>query len=192
MSKPQIEEVDIASLTLDDNNARVHSQRNIDSIKNSLQTFGLRKPVVVSDNVVIAGNGTVIAAKELGWKRILVARTPADWSDEMRAAYALADNRTAELATWDEEVLLGTLTALDESLIEAAGFTEMDIRALTAIYGEIPEGYEGRTSEPDTSLKGKVISIKVSDDTYDRWNDLWKTFDGDDDVRLNEIMDTLP
>jgi DNA modification methylase len=115
----------ISDLTLDPQNARLHSQKNLDAIKASLTKFGQRKPIVVTNNgVVLAGNGTLEAAKALGWDHIDVATAPADWDEATARAYALADNRTAELAEWDENVLAKQLLELlDEDYdIEALGF----------------------------------------------------------------------
>lgn len=115
----------ISELTLDPNNARTHSQKNLDAIKASLLKFGQRKPIVINaKGVILAGNGTVEAAKALGWDYIEVAATPADWDEATARAYALADNRTAELAEWDENVLAKQLLELlDEDFdIEAIGF----------------------------------------------------------------------
>lgn len=115
----------IVDLLLDPENARKHSQKNLDAIKASLTKFGQRKPIVINHKgVVLAGNGTVEAAKDLGWDHIDVAVVPADWDEATARAYALADNRTAELAEWDENVLAKQLLELlDEDFdIEAIGF----------------------------------------------------------------------
>jgi DNA modification methylase len=115
----------ISDLTLDPQNARTHSQKNLDAIKKSLTQFGQRKPIVVThDGVVLAGNGTMEAAKSLGWDHIDVTTTPADWDINTARAYALADNRTAELAEWDENVLAKQLLELIDADfdIEAIGF----------------------------------------------------------------------
>jgi hypothetical protein len=109
----KIETVEISSLTLDPENARKHSQKNIDAIAGSLSTFGQRRPLVVWGDIVIAGNGTVEAAKSIGWEKIDITRVPADWSHDQARAYALADNRTAELAVWDDGVLAAQLIELD-------------------------------------------------------------------------------
>jgi ParB-like chromosome segregation protein Spo0J len=106
--------VNIDSLRLDPDNARKHSDKNIDSIIGSLKRFGQRKPIVVTGaNIVIAGNGTLQAAKKLGWSQIVVSYVPADWSFEQARAYALADNRTAELGEWDNDKLAMQLIELD-------------------------------------------------------------------------------
>jgi site-specific DNA-methyltransferase (adenine-specific) len=115
----------IEDLTLDPRNARTHSQKNLDAIATSLTKFGQRKPIVVTgDGVVLAGNGTLEAAKSLKWDYIDVSVTPADWDLDTARAYALADNRTAELAEWDEAVLAQQLLELHDADfdIEALGF----------------------------------------------------------------------
>jgi site-specific DNA-methyltransferase (adenine-specific) len=115
----------IEDLTLDPRNARTHSQKNLDAIATSLTKFGQRKPIVITaDGVVLAGNGTLEAAKSLKWDYIDVSVTPADWDIDTARAYALADNRTAELAEWDEAVLAQQLLELHDANfdIEALGF----------------------------------------------------------------------
>lgn len=109
----KVELVKVESLTPDPENARTHSQRNLDAIAGSLRQFGQRRPLVVFGSTVIAGNGTLQAAKTLGWTEIAITRVPRDWSIEQARAYALADNRTAELAEWDTAVLADQLVDLD-------------------------------------------------------------------------------
>jgi DNA modification methylase len=114
MSNLRIESVLISSLSFDTTNARRHDAKNLASIEGSLRLFGQRKPIVVTGaNVVVAGNGTLEAAKSLGWTEISVVRIPIDWTAEQVKAYALADNRTAELAEWDAKVLADQLIELD-------------------------------------------------------------------------------
>jgi len=60
-----------AELSLDPANVRKHDRRNLDAIKASLRKFGQQKPIVVdTKGIVLAGNGTLTAAKELGWSEI--------------------------------------------------------------------------------------------------------------------------
>lgn len=109
----------VADLFFDEENARRHSERNLDTIAKSLAEFGQRKPIVIdSGNVVLAGNGTLHAAMKLGWKEIACVQVPKTWSREEAKAYALADNRTAELAKWNAPVLAAQLEQLED-----AGFT---------------------------------------------------------------------
>lgn len=123
----KIEQRSVQKLSSDPANARKHSDRNIESIVASLRRFGQQKPIVVDKSgVVRAGNGTLEAAKRLGWETIAVVESELVGAD--MSAYAIADNRTAELAEWDDEILKATLEGLDDALREAAGFdlSELD------------------------------------------------------------------
>jgi DNA modification methylase len=131
----KIESVAVESLVPDPNNARKHSDANLAAIASSLKEFGQRKPIVVTaENVIVAGNGTVEAARVLGVTSVDVVRVPRDWSAEQATAFALADNRSAELAEWNPEVLSAQLLELEQ-----AGF---DIEAL---------GFEAVTANDDDS-----------------------------------------
>jgi len=103
-----IEQLPISSLSLDPANARKHPERNLEQIKASLRRFGQQKPIVVdATNVVRAGNGTLAAAISLGWTTIAAVRSELPKTE--LTAYAITDNRSAELATWDTEILSATL-----------------------------------------------------------------------------------
>ena len=129
MTDLRIENVKIESLTPDPANARKHDGRNLKAISSSLEKFGQRKPIVVTpDSIVVAGNGTLEAAKSLGWTEIAVARTPIGWTWDQIKAFALADNRTAELAEWDDKVLADQLLELDANgwELEDLGFESLE------------------------------------------------------------------
>lgn len=111
MAPLKIENIPLSDLKEDIKNARKHDSKNIDAIVGSLKKFGQQKPLVVTKNgIIVAGNGTYIAAKKLGWKSIDIVRTELIGPDLM--AYALADNRTAELAAWDVDGLTNAINAL--------------------------------------------------------------------------------
>lgn len=146
----KIERIKLTDLRPDEQNARKHDQANLKAIAGSLDQFGQRKPIVITqDNRVVAGNGTLTAAKLLDWKEIDCVRVPADWTADQIKAYALADNRTAELAEWDEQVMASQLLELQEAGfdIEEFGFelvnppTEDESEA----GDEIPEVIQPRT-----------------------------------------------
>jgi len=112
-------QIEISKVSNDPANVRTHSKKNIDAIKASLKRFGQQKPIVIdSNNIVRAGNGTLEAAKELGWKYISVVISDLEPSE--LTAYAIADNRTAELAEWDLEALGEQLQSLEEDLAAVA------------------------------------------------------------------------
>lgn len=98
-----IQSIAVAELSLDPSNVRKHSRRNLDAIKASLRKFGQQKPIVVdAKGIVLAGNGTLAAAQELGWEEIEIVRTQLEGVEA--TMFAIADNRTAELAEWEDSL----------------------------------------------------------------------------------------
>lgn len=79
---------------------------NVDAVAKSLERFGQRKPIVArrSDHVVIAGNHTLQAARQLGWQQLAVVWVDDD--DLTSKAFALADNRTGDLGDYDNDELI--------------------------------------------------------------------------------------
>lgn len=93
-------------------NARTHSRRQIGQIAESIKKFGFVNPILISDEgEVIAGHGRLEAAKWLAIERVPVVRLSHLGPDERRA-YVLADNRLAESAGWDRDILAIELQAL--------------------------------------------------------------------------------
>jgi DNA modification methylase len=155
----KIEKIAIDKLLLDPANARKHGQKNLDSIKGSLAKFGQQKPIVVNaDNVIVAGNGTMQAAKELGWKEINIVRTDLKGSDI--TAFGIADNRTSELAEWDDKVLQELLEGLkaEDFDLSAIGF---DIDDMNEMIGD--KNKAGLTDPDDVPEPPKVPITKLGD-----------------------------
>jgi DNA modification methylase len=126
-----VEVVPIDAVSPDPSNVRRHPERNLDAIKASLRRFGQVKPIVVDPKGIIrAGNGTHAAAQALGWREIAVVRTRLDGVEA--TAYAIADNRTADLAAWDDAALAATLRALQSDGVDmpSVGFTDDEVDAL--------------------------------------------------------------
>lgn len=150
-----IETRNINDLRSDPRNARKHGKRNLATIRASLEQFGQRRAAVIrSDGTVLAGNGMLEAARSLGWSDLSVTVVPDEWSDEQARAYALADNRTGELAEWDVAVL-------DQHLVEleVAG---LDIEAL---------GFD-KSQNQDEIVEDEVPS--VPDEPVTVLGDLWQ------------------
>ena len=104
-----------------------------------------------------AGNGTLEAARQLGWSEIQITR--ADLSGHDAAAFAIADNRSAELAEWDELALAETLRSLESEDFElaAVGFTEDELNARLAALTDaiLPPDADGK--EYDESVENEVV-----------------------------------
>ena len=104
---------------------------------------------------MIAGNGTMAAAEELGWDEIEVTRVPFRGRDEARA-FALADNRTGELAQWNTPVLLQALEslALEGWRLEEVGFTPEDLavwKRREDRQGQAPDDFPAYDDDIETS-----------------------------------------
>lgn len=134
----------ISGLKPDARNARAHDERSIETIKASLSDYGQQKPIVIlSDGTVIAGNGTLEAAKRLGWELLAAVK----FTDEAKArAFAIADNRSAELSTWNEAELQATLRELSlAEMPQTTGFSDQEIADL--LKGPTMEGVVGPSPE---------------------------------------------
>lgn len=124
-------------------NPRTHTPEQIAKIARSLESFGFTNPVLVDrDGGVIAGHGRIEAAKRLGWAAVPTLRLDQLGAEQVRA-YVIADNRLAELAGWDEELLALELEQLLEMdldfAVDATGFEPGEIEML--IEGRIPHPY---------------------------------------------------
>jgi ParB-like chromosome segregation protein Spo0J len=149
-------------------NARTHSRRQIAQIAGSIERFGFLNPVLIDgSNQIIAGHGRVAAAKKLGLTSVPSLRID-HLTDDERRAYVLADNRLAEKAGWDRELLAIELQHLVEIEFdtEIIGFEtpEIDI-----ILSEAKEA-RGEVESPEDRLPlspahGQAIS---------RPGDLWQ------------------
>ena len=154
--------VPLADLHADPRNARAHDERNLRAIRTSYERFGQQRPIVVdAAGQVVAGNGQLEVARGLGWTHIAAIRT--DLIGPEALAFALADNRTAELATWDGETLatlVRELQAEDGALLAATGFDETDINAILAPPAP-PPGIDRVPAPPDaaTTRPGDVYRL---------------------------------
>lgn len=157
--------VKVATLSLDEANARAHDEASIDAIKDSLTRFKQRTPVIVQKATmkVVKGNGTCIAAERMGWK--YVAALVLDDTDAIATAYALADNRTAEMSDWDGGALEQALASLRRQTgasLEDLGFANfpfedyaIDADALNAIAQELRDSIEEEPLEDHDFTPGE-------------------------------------
>ena len=124
----------IDELSVNPTNARTHSPAQIRKIKRSLEQFGFVTPVLIDrDDRIVAGHGRVRAAKALSLATVPTLRLDR-LTDAQCRAYALADNKTAELAGWDSELLrleLGAVLELDSRFdLTVIGFEDPELDLL--------------------------------------------------------------
>jgi DNA modification methylase len=131
MPKFQIEELEISSIQNNPNNPRTHNQRQIAKLRASIATFGFMVPVLVDEcGQLISGQARTEAARQLGMTSIPAIRVQHLTVAE-KHAYMLADNRLAQLASWNEEALRNELKFLADLDIDfdfsAIGFETAEI-----------------------------------------------------------------
>jgi len=110
-------------------NARTHSETQVAQIAGSIAEFGFVNPVLVGgDNIIIAGHGRVMAAKKLGLKTVPTIKLD-HLTENQRRALVIADNKIAENAGWDEELLRLELQNLaDEDFdLDLLGFDDVEL-----------------------------------------------------------------
>jgi len=146
-------------------NARTHSKRQIRQITESIKCFGFVNPVLISDgDEIIAGHGRVEAAKLLDMQEVPVLRLSHLTSAERRA-YVIADNKLAQNAGWDADVLATELQALVdlEFEVELTGFSLAEIDFVLDDANDV--------SDSDTSLDAP--SAPRTGPAVTQFGDLW-------------------
>jgi len=132
MSEIRIDYRPIGDLVAYARNARTHSEAQVELIAGSIREYGFTNPVLVDgENGIIAGHGRVMAARQLGMSKIPVIEL-AHLTEAQKKAYILADNKLAEQAGWDKDLLaieVADLTALGVDLT-GIGFDATEIDAL--------------------------------------------------------------
>ena len=167
----RIEPRSISDLKPNPRNARTHSKKQIRQIANSIEAFGFINPVIIDghDNI-IAGHGRIRAAELLKLTRVPTIRR-SNMSEAQIRAYVIADNRLAELAGWDREVLAIELQQLGELDLgfdlEIAGFECAEIDLLIADLDE--------DDEPDEE-EGLPDLVEATEPSS-RPGDLWQLGD---------------
>tara|TARA_R110001599_G_scaffold179582_1_gene372252 strand:- start:15515 stop:16849 length:1335 start_codon:yes stop_codon:yes gene_type:complete len=145
-------------------NARTHSKKQVRQIADSIQRFGFTNPVLVSDvGEIIAGHGRVEAAKLIGMK-IVPTLALSHLSEAERRAYVLADNKLAQNAGWDKEILAIELQGLIDMdfEVELTGFSlaEIDL-VLDAASDADPDGV--CTPEDEVPVLGDAAVSQAGD-----------------------------
>jgi DNA modification methylase len=149
-----------SSINFDPDNSRLHSEENIEAIMKSLAEFGQDQPLVVQKQgmIVRKGNGRLEAALRLGWKWI--AAFVVDEDDVRAIARAIADNRTAEMATWDEAKLSALLKSIREAEsidLDVTGFSQADIEQLLPL--DIPEDDVPEPPDDPVTRPGDLLTL---------------------------------
>lgn len=165
---------------------------NVDVIAHSLVANGQYRPIVVrrGTNQVLAGNHTLAAARHLGWDRI--AATFVEVSDEEATRIVLADNRSADLGSYDNALLLDLLKDLAETedQLMGTGYEDGDLDALLHLWGSPPDLDElaeetGEVTDADHLVR---LALDVTPELREVWQ-LHRSNFADDSAALGAFME---
>jgi ParB-like chromosome segregation protein Spo0J len=160
---PTITMIDTDSLIPYVNNARTHSQEQINQIAASIKEFGFINPVIIDgDKGIIAGHGRVQAAQKLGMAEVPCVQA-SHLTEAQKKAYILADNKLALNAGWDDELLRLELQSLDDLDfdLELTGFDLEEIEALEPLDVEELDIEEQAIPEPQEDPISKLGDVWV-------------------------------
>lgn len=113
--------VSVGAIQPAERNARTHTEQQVSQLAGVIQQYGWTNPILVDEHqVIIAGHGRLAAAQQLGLRRVPTIALAGLTNDQKRAL-ALADNKLALNAGWDEDLLRLELAELDAAEIDIAG-----------------------------------------------------------------------
>lgn len=156
----QIDYVPVGELTPYARNARTHSKKQIRQIARSIEKFGFVNPVLTSDEgQIIAGHGRVEAAKLIGIKSVPALRL-SHLNEQERRAYILADNKLAENAGWDKDLLAIELQHLIDFDfdVELTGFAIAEIDLIIEEAGETASKLGSMAEDVVPEQSGPIIT----------------------------------
>lgn len=124
--KLKVEYIPIDDIKPYENNAKIHTEEQIEQIKKSIEDFGMNDPIGIwgKENIIVEGHGRLMALKELGWNEVPVIRLD-DLTDEQRRAYTLVHNQTTMNTGFDLDVLNEELANIDLDM-SMFGFEEIE------------------------------------------------------------------
>ena len=153
MSDLKIEPMNVSDLIPYEKNPRRNDQA-VESVAASIREFGFRVPIIIDqNNVIVCGHTRLKAAKKLKLQVVPCVRAD-DLTEEQIKAYRLADNKTAEQAEWDLDLLQGELTGITELDMGLFGF---DPIAVTADVQE--DDFEPELPEEPVTKPGDIWSL---------------------------------
>lgn len=159
----KIEHVSVDYLVPYARNARTHSDAQVAQIAGSMTEFGFVNPILMGDDgSIIAGHGRLMAARMLGISEVPVIRLK-HLSKAQRRALVIADNKIAENAGWDEDLLRQEIVALNDEQfnIDVLGFNDEELEAFLS-------DSEDREGETDDDAVPEIPETPISVE-----GDLW-------------------
>ena len=158
--------VPVARIQADPGNARRHPERNLAIIKASLRGFGQQKPIVIdAAGICLAGNGTLAAARALGWKHIAATRSALTGAEAR--AYSIADNRACDTSQWDDQELAQHLAAMQNDDDIDHALTGFDDEEIEQFIGDAM-GLDDQRQLPDVTIDDTCQLLVACNDEADQ------------------------
>ena len=161
----QVEMRQVESLIPYARNARTHTDGQVAQIAASITEFGWTNPILVDGgNGIIAGHGRLLAARKLGLEQVPVIEL-ADLTPQQKRAYILADNKLAENAGWDEELLRIELADLKVEDFDL-GLTGFDDEELSRLLAEAVDAQEESAVGDDSVPEPPEVAVSKPGDLW--------------------------
>lgn len=165
----KVEYININDLVAYADNAKIHTENQIEQIKNSIKEFGMNDPIAIwKNNEIIEGHGRLLALKELGYQTVPAIRLDS-LTDEQRKAYAIAHNKLTMNTGFDFDLLSLELDRIELDMTDF-GFTEAELLEMTVDDYEESGGksqerhYDvAEEAKEETAFIGESDSYPVSD-----------------------------
>ena len=151
-----------------EDNPRITPERAIRAVMRSIEKYGWRQPIVVDEEgIIVVGHTRIYAAKRLGIEKVPVHIATGLTPDQVKA-YRIADNKTQELTSWDNEKLIEELTQLNSSLpdtemIEVPGFSDVELNRMIEMPSDLPTTLTDPSEEAPAGEAGAPSGTDPSD-----------------------------
>lgn len=205
---PQIQQTDLADITPYEFNPR-DNEAAIESTANSIRSFGFLVPIIIdSEGVIVAGHTRYAAAHQLGFTEVPTINASHLDPDQVKQ-FRIIDNKVAEQARWDFDLLAGELQALADSGLDWTryGFTQEEVDCFGDVVGEDCLGTGGMADMNATAAQqraerrapsqtrfvlGDLPHFFISQEQYRQWaSELRNLCDYDDAEIVRHIKDLL-
>lgn len=164
----EIREIEVSKLNPWEDNPRINDHA-VETVANSIQTFGFNVPILYDQNfTIIAGHTRWKAARKLGMTHVPAIMLTLE--EAQRKAFAIADNKLASLAYWDDELVTKILEELklENFDLSSIGYSEAELEALLAPYKDFNwEEFNGYVAKQMESIYA-VLQFKVKLEMKDR------------------------
>ena len=182
----KIELWNLARLIPYDKNAREHSPEQVAQIAASIVEFGFLNPILVDSNDgIVAGHGRLSAAKELALDVVPVVVLD-HLTENQKKAYILVDNKLAENATWNEDLLAEEIIKLNlqDFDLNILGWTDEEIKALQEDGWASDIDDVEKNEENLDGIMGKIV-VKLDPDYKDQVVDAINKFAEENNIEVD-------